>query len=128
MTQQSPTWAPPAPPFALVVDGVPVARAWRTGTRSDRRTGLLGTDGLVAADGRAGALLIDRCSSVHTIGMRYGLDVAFLTAAGRVLATVTMAPGRMGLPRLRARSVLEAPAGTLAGWGVRPGVGVTLAD
>jgi uncharacterized membrane protein (UPF0127 family) len=127
MSQRSPTWAGTAgPPYRLVVDDVPVADAWLTHRRADRRTGLLGTDGLVGADGAAAALLIDRCSSVHTAGMRYPLDVAYLTRTGRVLGTSTMAPGRLGRPRLRARSVLEAPAGALAGWGVRAGAQVRL--
>ncbi|WP_240646171.1 DUF192 domain-containing protein [Georgenia sp. SYP-B2076] len=83
-----------------------------------RRQGLLGTDGL------DGLLWIERCSSVHTFGMRYPIDVAYLTRSGRVLDVATMRPGRAGLPRLRARSVLEAPAGVMAGLGVRPGADV----
>jgi uncharacterized protein len=45
----------------------------QTVTRADRRKGLLQRDGL------GGALLIDRCRSVHTIGMRFALDVAFVS-------------------------------------------------
>jgi hypothetical protein len=37
-----------------------------------------------------------------------------------------MKPGRLGLPRLRARHVLEAEAGAMAGWGLVPGVLVTI--
>jgi hypothetical protein len=33
----------------------------------------------------------------------------------------TMRPGRLGMPRLRARHVVEAEAGVMAGWGVREG-------
>jgi uncharacterized membrane protein (UPF0127 family) len=33
-----------------------------------------------------------------------------------------MPPGRFGRPRLRARHVLEAEAGAMARWGLRPGV------
>lgn len=122
----APTWAPTRAPWRLVVDGVGAADGWLTLRRGDRRTGLLGTDALLDEDGRAAALWIDRCSSVHTLGMRYPIDVAFLTAGGGVVGTVTMPPGRWGRPRLRARSVLEAPAGALAGWGVRPGAVLTL--
>jgi uncharacterized membrane protein (UPF0127 family) len=32
------------------------------------------------------ALLLSRCSSVHTAGMRFAIDVAFLDAEGNVLA------------------------------------------
>ena len=45
----------------------------QTVTRADRRKGLLQRDGI------EGALLIDRCRSVHTIGMRFALDVAFVS-------------------------------------------------
>jgi uncharacterized membrane protein (UPF0127 family) len=80
---------------------VPVA----TGFRSR----LLGLAGLPRE--RAGAgLLIPRCASVHTIGMRFALDLVFLDRGGRVLAT------HRGVPPLRlvrcagAVEVLEIPA------------------
>jgi hypothetical protein len=44
-----------------------------------------------------------------------------------VLRVVTMAPGRIGLPRLRARHVLETAAGRCAQWGVVRGVGLDVA-
>ena len=125
MSQLSPTWAASAPetaPFALAVDGVRAADAWGTATSRDRRTGLLGTDGL------AGALWIDRCSCVHTFGMRYPLDVAFLDRAGLVLATAAMKPSRLGRPRFRARSVLEMPAGRLRDWNISTGSVITFVD
>ncbi|MDX6633103.1 MAG: uncharacterized protein QOG09_1747 [Solirubrobacterales bacterium] len=62
--------------------------------------------------GRApGGLLIPRCSSVHTFGMRFALDLYFLDRRGRVLAV------RRGVGRRRvvwqrgASAVLEVPAG-----------------
>ncbi|MEU6663559.1 DUF192 domain-containing protein [Streptomyces sp. NPDC046821] len=85
-----------------------------------RRRGLLGRDGI------DGALLLTASSSVHTVGMRFAIDVAYLDRRGKVLAVRTMRPGRIGLPRLRARSVLEAEAGAMARWGVRRGVRVTI--
>lgn len=60
---------------------------------------------------RAGAgLLIPRCASVHTFGMRFALDVVFLDAALRPL-TIHRAvpPGRLLVCR-GARAVLEVPA------------------
>ncbi|RFU83720.1 DUF192 domain-containing protein [Streptomyces triticagri] len=81
-----------------------------------RQRGLLGRDGI------EGALLLSPASSVHTVRMRFAIDVAHLDRELRVLAVCTMRPGRIGRPRLRARHVLEAQAGRLAEWGVRPGV------
>ncbi|CAL9513068.1 DUF192 domain-containing protein [Streptomyces radiopugnans] len=97
--------------------GVPVeiAASYRARTR-----GLLGRDGI------AGALLLTPANSVHTFRMRFAIDVAYLDRRLNVLAVRTMRPGRLGLPRPRARHVLEAEAGAMARWGLRPGVRVTL--
>ena len=84
-------------------------------TRADRRRGLLGREGF------DGALLIEGTRSVHTLGMRFPIDVAHLDADGVVLRTCTMPRHRVGLPVLRARRVLEAEAGSFARWGLRPG-------
>ncbi|WP_435822120.1 DUF192 domain-containing protein [Actinacidiphila alni] len=80
------------------------------------------TRGLLGLDGIEGALLLTPASSVHTVRMRFAIDVAYLDRKLRVLAVRTMPPGRIGRPRLRARHVLEAEAGALAAWGVRKGV------
>ena len=80
-------------------------------TRAERRRGLLGRDGLEPGTG----MLFERASSVHTIGMRFPIDVVFLGRADadgrRVVRRVeTMAPGRMAWPRPGVRAVLELPA------------------
>jgi hypothetical protein len=59
--------------------------------------------------------------SVHTIGMRCTIDVAFCDAAGTVLKVVTMPPGRPGRMCWAARQVIEAPEGAFAAWGVQVG-------
>ena len=79
------------------------------------------TRGLLGADGIVGALLLTPASSVHTVRMRFAIDVAYLDRRLRVLAVRTMPPGRIGRPRLRARHVLEAEAGAMAAWGIRRG-------
>ncbi|MEE1939275.1 DUF192 domain-containing protein [Streptomyces sp. TRM 70361] len=84
------------------------------------------TRGLLGRDGVEGALLLSPASGVHTFRMRFAIDVAYLDRGLRVLAVRTMRPGRLGLPRLRARHVLEAEAGAMARWGLRPGVRVAL--
>ncbi|MFF8830349.1 DUF192 domain-containing protein [Streptomyces sp. NPDC015131] len=98
---------------------VPVEIAASFGTR---RRGLLGRDGI------AGALLLSPCNSVHTFRMRFAIDVAHLDRDLRVLALVTMVPGRLGLPRPRARYVLEAEAGAMARWGVRTGARLAITE
>jgi uncharacterized membrane protein (UPF0127 family) len=80
------------------------------------------TKGLLGRDSIDGAMLLSPASGVHTFGMRIPIDVAYLDRHLTVLAVRTMPPGRLGLPRLRARHVLEAEAGAMAGWGVRVGV------
>ncbi|WP_328873566.1 DUF192 domain-containing protein [Streptomyces sp. NBC_00287] len=80
-----------------------------------RRRGLLGRDFV------EGALLLSPANSVHTFGMRIPIDVAYLDRRLRVISVRTMKPGRLGLPRLRARHVLEAEAGAMEGWRVRSG-------
>ncbi len=85
-------------------------------TRAARRRGLLGR---ASVDG--GALLIKKCRSVHTLGMRFAIDVAHLDASMNVLCVRTMSPRRVGVVVLRARHVLEADAGAFGRWGLRVG-------
>ncbi|GAU65189.1 hypothetical protein SSP35_01_05270 [Streptomyces sp. NBRC 110611] len=99
--------------FAVPVE---IAASYRARTR-----GLLGRDGI------AGALLLTPASGVHTFRMRFAIDVAYLGRDLTVLAVRTMRPGRLGLPRLRARHVLEAEAGAMAVWGIRPGLRLRVA-
>ncbi|MFJ8107184.1 DUF192 domain-containing protein [Streptomyces sp. NPDC096132] len=82
------------------------------------------TRGLLGRDSVAGAMLLSPAGSVHTFGMRMPIDVAYLDRRLTVIAVRTMPPGRLGLPRLRSRHVLEAAAGAMDGWGVRAGVRV----
>ncbi|GAA0579790.1 hypothetical protein GCM10010394_05440 [Streptomyces crystallinus] len=82
------------------------------------------TRGLLRRDHLHGAILLTPAASVHTFRMRFPLDVAYLDRRLRVIAVHTVPPNRLTAPRLRARRILEAEAGTMAGWGVRPGVQV----
>ncbi|WP_037683391.1 DUF192 domain-containing protein [Streptomyces griseus] len=84
------------------------------------------TRGLLGRDSVDGAMLLSPANSVHTFRMRIPIDVAYLSRDLTVIAVRTMRPGRLGLPRLRARHVLEAEAGVMAGWGVRVGVTVEI--
>lgn len=81
---------------------VPVA----TGLRA-RLLGLAHLDREEAGSG----LLIPRCSSVHTFGMRFPLDLHFLDERGRVLAVRRQIPARRVISCRGAGAVLEIPAG-----------------
>ncbi|MEV6744317.1 DUF192 domain-containing protein [Streptomyces sp. NPDC051080] len=82
--------------------------------------------GLLGQDGIDGALMITPCGSVHSFRMRFTIDVAYLDRKFKVVAVHTMKPGRLGMPRLRARHVIEAEAGAMEKWGIRPGARVTI--
>jgi len=77
--------------------------------------------GLLGRDGTEGALALVGVRSVHTIGMRFAIDVAFCDDAGTVLRIVTMRPGRLSRVVWRAAVALEAEAGSFDRWGVHPG-------
>jgi uncharacterized protein len=62
---------------------------------------------------RAGAgLLLPRCRSVHTFGMRFALDVAFLDRDGAVLSHALAVPPHRVVGDRRASAVLETPSPT----------------
>lgn len=66
-------------------------------------------------------LVLPRAGWIHTFGMRFALDVAYLDRHDQILAMTSMKPWRLGWPRLKAKSVAEAPAGNFARWGLRVG-------
>jgi uncharacterized membrane protein (UPF0127 family) len=79
----------------------PVARAFRT-----RLRGLAWRRRPQAGPG----LLIPRCSSVHTFGMRFELDVFFLDGDGQVLSVRRQVPPRRVLWCRGAAAILEIPS------------------
>jgi uncharacterized protein len=67
-------------------------------------------------------LLIAPCASIHTIGMRYPIDVVFLDRAGCVLRVcAAVRAGRMRFAR-GARGVLELRSGAATRLGLDRGV------
>jgi uncharacterized membrane protein (UPF0127 family) len=99
----------------LVRDGVVLASLELATDRATRRRGLLGREGM------SGALLIRPARAVHTLGMKFDLDVAYLDPDDRVMECITMRRNRVGMPRWGARSVIEAEAGAFERWELRPG-------
>lgn len=60
------------------------------------------------------ALWLIPSKGVHTIGMKFPIDVIFLDQNNKVLATICdLAPRRLSGLQLRARSVLELPRGVI---------------
>jgi uncharacterized membrane protein (UPF0127 family) len=91
---------------------VRLARTWW-----QRAIGLLATPRLDDPRG----LWIAPCNSVHTIGMRYPIDVVFVAADARVLKLVrTLRPLRAAMCR-GAHATLELRAGSIDELGLRAG-------
>ena len=99
----------------LLRDGDVLAAVEVAESFGSRLRGLLGRDSL------EGALLLRPARSVHTIGMKFAIDVAYLDGDGVVLAVRTMRPWRIGFPRWRARTVIEAAGRAFERWGVHIG-------
>lgn len=106
----------------LVVDGVDVAPLELATTAAARRRGLLGRDGL------DGALWLAPAKQVHSLRMRFDLDVAYVGRDGTVLHVQALPRNRVTRVVWRARGVIEAEAGAAARWGLRPGAHVDLLD
>ena len=71
--------------------------------------------------GSDGAVVLPRARTVHTIGMRFSIDVAYCDDDMVVIDVTSLRPWRMGRPRRRGRSVVEAQAGSFERWGLRVG-------
>ena len=93
-----------------VLAALEVADTWR-----GRMRGLLGRNGI------DGALLIRPGRSVHSFGMRFPLDVAFLNRDMVVIRTVELPPNRVTRPSLRCHCIIEAEAGAFERWKLRAG-------
>ncbi len=82
---------------------------------------LLGLMGKPDLPNGSGLLLIP-CQSVHTMGMRFPIDVIFMDRNGKVLQLIeNMKPWRISRHLTKARSVLELPVGTIVASGTKVG-------
>lgn len=79
-------------------------------TFGERARGLLGRDRL------DGAILLRPTRSVHSLGMRFPIDVAFCDAGMVVVRIIVLKPERLARPCLRSRCVVEAEAGAFSRW------------
>ena len=101
-------------PWTILVERthIPLAtRATAARTLGERLTGLLGRARLPEGE----ALIFPACRSIHTIGMRFAIDVLFVDRDWRVVALKSQVrPWRVVLPVRKAWGVVETPPGTIA--------------
>ena len=72
--------------------------------------------------------MLSKCRSVHTVGMRFAIDVAYLDANGVVLKVSRLRRNRIGVPVWKASSVVEAQSGAFERWGLKVGDQVELRE
>jgi len=77
--------------------------------------------GLRGRTGCDGALHVAGVRSVHTGGMKFEIDVAFLSEDLTVVRLARLKPWRVAPRRRGVSSVMQAEAGALERWGVRVG-------
>jgi len=83
-------------------------RLLRADTFWKRLTGLLGTNSLEEGTG----IRISPCSSIHTFGMRYSIDVLFVDRHHRIIKIVANMPAGRVAMAAGSRYVIELPNGT----------------
>ena len=94
-----------------------VPKVWRAASPWEKMRGLLGRPPLADGEG----MLIEDCAMVHTFGMRYRLDLAFLDPQGRVCKLVPALPPARCAASLGAGATLELAPGALAQLGLKVG-------
>lgn len=77
--------------------------------------------GLIGHHHYDGALVLIRTRSVHSAGVRFPLDVAFLDRELRVVSIARLRRWRVAMPRRGGCHVLEAEAGTFERWQLKIG-------
>lgn len=88
------------------------------GTSARRRRGLLGRRSLDPDEG----IYLVPCKWIHMFGMKFPIDVAFLSSDGRVVSIHhSLRPNRLSRPAVRAEGALELAAGRLSETGTEIG-------
>ncbi len=101
-------------PVWLVSAGRVLAAAQCPSTRAQRRRGLIGQE-------QFEPLVLQPCRWVHSLFMRMPIDVAYLDKEGQVVFLEHLHPWRVAAPVWRARSVIEASAGSFERWNLNVG-------
>ena len=98
----------------LLRDGDVVCALELADSPADRRA-------LRGRPGCEGALHVDGVRSVHTAGMQFAVDVAFLSTDLTVVRLTRLKPWRVAIGGRTARSAVQTEAGSFERWGVRVG-------
>ena len=106
----------------LLVDSNPVA------STEDFNGVLKKSVGLLGKDKYDGAAIFKRVKSVHTFGMKFPIDVAFVDKSGQVIKVYQLKPYRVVMPVLKAQIVIEAQAGAFFRWSLKQGCKIELKD
>lgn len=99
----------------LLRDGDVVCALEVAESPAEGRAGLRGRQGLDVG------LLLEGARTVHTFGVAFPVDVAFLSRELVVVRVASLRPWRLRVGGPRVRSVVAAQAGSLERWGVREG-------
>lgn len=102
-------------PASLHRNGEYLCNAEIAVNRAARRAGLRGRDFL------DGALWLPRCRWIHSFGVTFEIDVAYLNLDGVVIRVERVAPRSLCLPVIAAASVVESYAGAMQTWGLKEG-------
>ncbi len=94
----------------ILTDGTVIGQAWLATSLFGRLRGLLGHASLPEGE----LMLLGPCCSIHTVGMRFAVDVLFLDQAWRVIGLRRgLRPGRMAFGGWGAVRTIEAQTGWL---------------
>jgi uncharacterized protein len=99
----------------LLRDGDVVCALEMASSPAERRDALRGRSGW------EGALHLAGARTVHTAGVRFPIDVAFLSDDLTVLRMTQLKPWRVAVGGRGVSSTVETEAGSLERWGVRVG-------
>ncbi len=100
--------APPRIGISIFRDGIPIVTAYEAHGFLARLRGLHAYPELVPGE----ALVIRPCRAVHTFGMSYDIDVAFLTSTGEIEKLACLSP-RKWCCAANADVVVEMATGTI---------------
>ena len=102
----------------ISVKGRPIGAVEVAETMHSRAVGLLGRTSLAPGTG----VYLSPCLQIHTWFMRFPIDAVFIDGEGQVVRVHdSLAPWRLAWGGLRARAVIELPAGTARQAGLQRG-------